>query len=221
MAEALDGPRWGPAAGGAPRHLVLLLHGVGADGFDLIDLAPGWGKAVPDALFIAPHGPEPCDLAPYGRQWFSLQDRSEAMMLAGADAATTRLAAALKTTLQTLGLTHRDLALAGFSQGAMTALHLGLRHPSGCAAVLAFSGAVLAGGGVPAAGMTSPTVLLVHGEADEVVSVEASRKAERELSQAGYEVEAIYRPDLGHGIDDVGISLGALALQRTLRGSDS
>lgn len=93
MAVILDGPRWGPASGGAPRHLVFLLHGVGADGFDLIDLAPGWGKAVPDALFIAPHGPEPCDLAPYGRQWFSLQDRSEAMMQAGAESAASGLAA--------------------------------------------------------------------------------------------------------------------------------
>ena len=58
MADLIDGPRWGPAEGGKPRKLVVLLHGLGADGFDLIDLAPDWGKAVPNALFVAPHAPE-------------------------------------------------------------------------------------------------------------------------------------------------------------------
>lgn len=218
MATGLDGPRWGPAAGGAPRHLVLLLHGVGADGFDLIDLAPGWGKAVPEALFIAPHGPEPCDLAPYGRQWFSLQDRSEAMMLAGVEAAASGLAAAIAETLQELGLTHQDLALVGFSQGAMTALQLGLRHPPGCAAILAYSGAMLAPALLPPPPEPQPAILLVHGEADEVVPAEASRIAERTLTGAAYVVESVLCPGLGHGIDDAGISLGALTLQRALRG---
>ncbi len=218
MAGSLEGPRWGPASGGAPRQLVLLLHGVGADGFDLIDLAPGWGKAVPDALFIAPHGPEPCDLAPYGRQWFSLQDRSEAMMQAGADAAAAGLASALATTLAELGLTHRNLALAGFSQGAMTALHLGLRHSPGCAAILAYSGALVAPASLPPAPEAAPAILLVHGEADQVVPPEASRIAQRALAGAAYGVECVVRPGLAHGIDDVGISLGALLLQRALRG---
>lgn len=218
MAAILDGPRWGPASGGAPRHLVFLLHGVGADGFDLIDLAPGWGKAVPDALFIAPHGPEPCDLAPYGRQWFSLQDRSEAMMQAGAESAASGLATAIASTLLDLGLAPRDLALVGFSQGAMTALQLGLRHPPGCAAILAYSGTLVAPSLLPPAPADAASVLLVHGEADEVVPAEAGRMAERALVGAGYTVEGVFRPGLGHGIDEVGISLGALTLQRALRG---
>ncbi|MGK7862449.1 alpha/beta hydrolase [Falsiroseomonas sp. E2-1-a4] len=218
MSGLLDGPRWGPAVGRDARRLVLLLHGVGADGFDLIDLAPGWGKAVPDALFIAPHGPEPCDLAPYGRQWFSLQDRSEAMMQTGVDAAATGLAAAIGAMLREMGLTHRDLALVGFSQGAMTALHLGLRHPPGCAAIVAYAGALLVPDSLPAPPATAPAILLVHGEADEVVPAEASRIAERALTRAAYGVESTFRPGLGHGIDEVGISLGALALQRALRG---
>ncbi|MDP3415197.1 alpha/beta hydrolase [Falsiroseomonas sp.] len=218
MSDRLDGPRWGPAAGGVPRQLVLLLHGVGADGFDLIDLAPGWGKAVPHALFIAPHGPEPCDLAPYGRQWFSLQDRSEAMMAAGVDAAATGLATTIGAMLREMSLTHRDLALVGFSQGAMTALHLGLRHPPGCAAILAFSGALPSPTSLPPAPAGAPAVLLVHGEADEVVPAEASRIAERALIRAAVAVETAFRPGLGHGIDEVGLSLGALALQRALCG---
>ncbi|MGK7867265.1 alpha/beta hydrolase [Falsiroseomonas sp. E2-1-a20] len=219
MDDTFDGPQWGPASGGKPRHLVLLLHGVGADGFDLIDLAPGWGRVVPDALFIAPHAPESCDMAPYGRQWFSLQDRSPAQMLAGVQAASDWLRPRLDQAVASLGLSRADLVLMGFSQGAMTALHAGLRQPGGCAAVLAYAGALLGPETLAAEKQASPPVLLVHGEADEVVPAAASRRAEQVLSAAGFDVEAAYRPCLEHGIDEVGISLGALTLQRVLAAS--
>jgi phospholipase/carboxylesterase len=219
MAEGLDGPRWGPAAGGAPRKLVLLLHGLGADGFDLIDLAPDWGKAVPHALFVAPHAPEPCDLAPHGRQWFSLQDRTPARMLAGVRIAAEALGAFLEAEMARHGLAPGDVALMGFSQGAMTALFAGLRRAPPPAAILAYSGR-LVGADVLAAEIAGrPPVLIVHGEADEVVPVEASRAAEAALRAAGVPVEADYRPGLGHGLDEVGIMLGALALQKHLGGA--
>ena len=212
----LEGPRWGPADGGTPRKLVVLLHGLGADGFDLIDLAPSWGKAVPQALFIAPHGPEPCDLAPYGRQWFSLQDRAASKIEAGARAAAQVLNPWLAAELETLGLTQADLALMGFSQGAMTALFAGLRLAPGCAGILAYAGALPGAGRLAAEIAARPPVLLVHGEADEVVPAAASRQAESELRGLGVAVEAAYRPGLGHGLDEAGISLGALSLQRIL-----
>ncbi|PWS35546.1 phospholipase [Falsiroseomonas bella] len=212
MPETLDGPRWGPAEGGAPRKLVVLLHGLGADGFDLIDLAPGWGKAVPDALFLAPHAPEPCDLAPYGRQWFSVQDRTPARMLAGVQVAAAHLDAFLDAETARLGLSAGDVALMGFSQGAMTALFTGLRRDPPPAAILAYSGRLLGAEGLAA----RPPVLLVHGEADEVVPVSGSRDAEAALRAAGVPVEAAYRPGLGHGLDDAGIALGGLMLQQHL-----
>jgi phospholipase/carboxylesterase len=214
-----DGPRWGPADGGAPRKLVLLLHGVGADGFDLIDLAPGWGKAVPDALFLAPHAPEPCDMAPYGRQWFSLQERTPARLLAGVRVAAEALERRIGAELARLGLGDGDLALMGFSQGAMTALFTGLRRAAPPACILAYAGALLGPETLAAELASRPPVLLVHGEADPTVPVMASRMAESALLQAGVEVEAVYRPGLEHGIDEVGISLGGLALQRTLSGA--
>lgn len=214
----LDGPRWGPAAGGAPRKLVVLLHGVGADGFDLIDLAPGWGKAVPEALFIAPHGPQTCDLAPYGRQWFSLQNRAPGPMEAGARAAAAVLTPWLAGELDGLGLKPADLVLMGFSQGAMTALFTGLRLSPGCAGILAYAGALPGVPSLAAEIASHPPVLLVHGEADEVVPASASRLAESTLQALGVAVEASYRPGLSHGLDEVGISLGALSLQRMLVG---
>jgi phospholipase/carboxylesterase len=219
MTVTLEGPRWGPAAGGAPRKLVVLLHGVGADGFDLIDLAPGWGKAVPHALFIAPHGPEPCDLAPHGRQWFSLQDLTPARIAAGAASAAAVLGPWLEAELAALGLTHGDTALMGFSQGCMTALYTGLRLSPPLAGLLGYSGALPGLESLAAAIRARPPVLLVHGEADGVVPVAASRLAEAALRAAGVPVEAVYRPGLEHGIDEAGISLGALHLQRVLAGA--
>jgi phospholipase/carboxylesterase len=216
MTEFGDGPRWGPASGGAARQLVLLLHGVGADGFDLIDLAPGWGRAVPDALFLAPHGPEPCDLAPYGRQWFSLADRAPGPMAAGAAAAAGLLGPWIAGQAAALGIPPASVAIMGFSQGCMAALATGLRMQPPVAGILGYSGA-LAGAGALADWIAArPPTCLVHGEADEVVPVGASRLAEATLRAAGVAVEATFRPGLGHTLDEVGIMTGALFLQRVL-----
>jgi phospholipase/carboxylesterase len=220
MAALLDGPRWGPAAGGAPRKLVVLLHGLGADGFDLIDLAPRWGQAVPAALFVAPHAPESCDIAPYGRQWFSVGDRSPAQMLAGVQAAAGHLGAFLDAEAARHGLGPGDVALMGFSQGAMTALYTGLRRSPPPAAILAYAGRLI-GAETLAAGIKGrPPVLLVHGEDDEIVPAAASRDAESALHAAGVPAAAVFSEGLGHGIDEAGITIGALTLQQHL-GPDS
>jgi phospholipase/carboxylesterase len=204
-----DGPRWGPREGAA-RHLVMLCHGVGADGHDLIDLAPTWAAAVPHAAFFAPDAPEAYDMAPMGRQWFSLADRTPARLAAGAAAAALYLDRIIDAELARLGLGADSVALMGFSQGAMTVLHAGLRRAVPPRAVLAFSGALIVEDGFTG----RPPVLLVHGERDEIVPVERSRRAERVLRAARVPVEASYSPELGHGIDDIGLTVGALFLQR-------
>ena len=209
-----DAMRWGPAAGEA-RQLVVLLHGLGADGADLIDLAPSWAHALPHAAFVAPHAPEPYAEGGFGRQWFALWDRSDAGRAAGADHARIWLDAFLDAELARLGVS--DCALMGFSQGAMMALHVGLRRTVAPRAIMAFSGALLAPGRIGEA-VGRPPVLLVHGEADEVVPVQRSRDAEAALLAAGIPVQALYCPGLGHGIDEAGLSAGAIALQRAFPG---
>ena len=216
MTTRLDGPRWGPASGGRARKLVVLLHGLGADGYDLIDLAPGWGQAVPEAAFVAPHAPEPCDIAPYGRQWFSVGDRTPARMLAGAEVAAGHLHAFLDEEAARLGIGPGDVAIMGFSQGAMMALFAGLRRAPPPAVLLAYAGRLLGAETLPAEIRARPPVLLVHGEADEIVPAAASREAESALAAAGVPVETVFRPGLGHGLDEAGMALGALALQRYL-----
>lgn len=215
----LDGPRLPPRSGGPARQLVVLLHGVGADGADLIGFAPALAQALPGAAFAAPDAPFPCDMAPYGRQWFSLQDRSPARLLAGVRAVEPALRGFLEAELSRLGLPASALALAGFSQGAMAALHAGLRMAAPPAAILAYSGALLAtpeslAAEAVARAAPPPPVLLVHGEADGVVPVGASRVAEATLRAAGVPVEALYIPGLAHTIDETGLAAGTAALRR-------
>lgn len=211
----LDGPRWGPASKAVPKQLVVLCHGLGADGFDLIDLAPSWAHALPDAVFVAPHAPEPCELGPTGRQWWSVADRSPTVVEAGVRRAARFLNPRLDAELTRLGLPADAYALMGFSQGAMTVLFTGLRRATAPRAILAFSGALIAPETLAAEMTHRPPVLLVHGEADDVVPVQRSHEAETALRAAGVPVEATYIPRLGHGIDDTGLAMGALALQRS------
>lgn len=214
----LSGPRFGPLSKGPAQQLVVVLHGLGADGQDLIELAPHWAKALPDAAFVAPDAPDPCDMGPYGRQWFSLQDRQPARMAAGARAARGALDAFLDAELARLSLPGSALALAGFSQGCMMALYTGLRRAVPPAAILGYSGALVAPERLAAEMTGRPPVLLVHGEADDVVPAAASRAAESALRAAGVPVEALYRPGLAHSIDIVGIEAGARALKAAFAG---
>jgi phospholipase/carboxylesterase len=217
MAE-LDGPRWGPASKDTPRQLVVLCHGVGADGHDLIDLAPSWGHALPDALFVSVDAPFIHDSG-FGRQWWSVADRTPSVMEAGARRAAEFLHRFIDAELKRLNLPADAYALMGFSQGAMTVLFTGLRHVPPPRAILAFSGALIAPETLAAEQTGHPPVLLVHGEADETVPASRSRDAEAALRAAGVPVEATYVPRLAHGIDDTGISMGALALQKAFAGT--
>jgi phospholipase/carboxylesterase len=212
MAE-LDGPRWGPASKATPKQLVVLCHGVGADGHDLIDLAPTWSHALPDALFVSVDAPFPHDSG-FGRQWWSVADRTPSVMAAGVRHAAGFLDAFIDAELARLGLPRDAYALMGFSQGAMTVLFTGLRRTVAPCAILAFSGALISPETLAEQLANRAPVLLVHGEADDVVPASRSHDAEQALRAAGVPVEAVYVPRLGHGIDDTGLAMGALALQR-------
>ncbi|MDF2097041.1 alpha/beta hydrolase [Aquibaculum arenosum] len=213
----LTGPRHEPASGGKADSLVVFLHGLGADGNDLIGLAPVLAQLFPDTAFVSPDAPQPCDMAPMGRQWFSLQDRSPAAMLAGAETARTALDGFLNAEMERHGLAANRVALFGFSQGCMMALHTALRRPEPLAGVVGCSGHLIAPERLADDVTARPPVLLVHGEADEVVPFAAMGAAEQALRAAEVPVEAHARPGLGHGIDQPGLELAARFLLKVLR----
>jgi phospholipase/carboxylesterase len=212
----LTGPRLTPASGGNPKQIVVLLHGYGSNGADLISLAPMWRQLLPDALFIAPNAPERCPGAPGGYQWWALHELGRAALAAGALRAATALDAFLDAQLAEHGLTEAQMVLVGFSQGTMMALHVGPRRERQLAGILGYSG-MIAGPSLKAEDVrTKPPVLLVHGSADQVLPIAAYHHAHAELQRLGFEVEGHVSPGLGHSVDPTGIQLGAKFVQRVL-----
>ncbi len=215
----LSGPTYPPAYGGAAKQLVILLHGVGADGNDLIGLAPYWSRMLPEAEFVSPNAPFPCDMVPIGYQWFSLLDRRPERMYAGLSATHPFVDAFIDRALDQRGLTPRDLALVGFSQGTMTALHVALRRPEPFAALVGFSGALLDLGQLADEITARPPTLLIHGDADEVVPAAALPAAVAALKAVDVEVDSLVRRGLGHGIDPEGMTRAANFLKQHLPSS--
>jgi len=211
---SLSGPSVPPAAGGAPQQLVIFLHGVGADGNDLIGLAPYFQKALPHARFISPNAPYAFDMAPYGYQWFSLQDFTEKARLLGAERAAPVLNAFIDAELARDGLADENLALIGFSQGAMMSLHVGLRRARAMAGIVSYSGLLVGLDKLKAEMRSTPPVLLTHGTDDPVLPFAFLAEAEAGLKSLGLTVEAHPRPGLPHGIDGECIELGQDFLTR-------
>ena len=216
MISELSGPSRPPALGGPPSRLVILLHGLGADGNDLIGLAPYWAPLLPTAEFLSPNAPFPCDMAPYGYQWFSAQDRSPAAVLAGVRAAAPFLDAFIDDALARCGLDDADLALVGFSQGTMMSLFVGLRRGNPVAGILGFSGRLLAPELLAAELRSRPRTLLVHGTDDPLVPYESLAAAQAALASAGVPVETLTCNGIGHSIDENGLRRGGSFLKDVL-----
>ena len=221
MLARLSGPSRQPAAGGKPRRLVILLHGLGADGNDLIGLAPYWARLLPTAEFLSPNAPFPCDMAPHGYQWFSSQDRSPEAVLGGVRAAAPVLDAFIDESLAERDLTDGDLALVGFSQGTMMSLFVGLRREEPVAGIVGFSGRLLAPELLASELRSRPRILLAHGDEDPLVPYSSLAAAETVLEAAGVPIETVTCFGIGHSIDEEGLRRGGLFLQDVLNGTRS
>ncbi len=215
--RSITGPRL-PAQRGQATHLVVLCHGYGADGNDLIGLAPHWQRTMPTVAFAAPNAPERCAGAPSGYQWFPISRLDPSEVLRGVEAAAGTLDAFLDAELARLNLPPERLALVGFSQGTMMSLHVGLRRPVRPAAIVGYSG-MLAGAGtsdVPV--RDAPPILLIHGDADPMIPAEAMFVSAMALGKAGAAVQWHLSPGVGHGIDPIGLDLGGQFLTQAFRG---
>jgi len=213
----LSGPRLAPSRGPA-THLVVLCHGYGADGNDLIGLAPHWQRLLPTVAFAAPNAPEPCAGSPMGFQWFPISRLDPEEMQKGVESAADTLNAFLDSELARLELPPERLSLVGFSQGTMMSLHVGLTRPVKPAAIVGYSGVLAGAGSLQRQGPDAPPILLIHGDADPMIPAEALFASATALGEAGASVQWHVSQGIGHAIDADGLSLGGMFLSLALRG---
>ncbi len=203
-----------PVSGGLAKQLVVMLHGYGADGEDLIGLAPILGQVLPDAAFVAPNAPFPCAMSAFGFQWFDVWDADSARRLEGARLANKILQPFYDVQLEAHNVPPEELYILGFSQGTMMALHSGLRRPVAPRAIVGFAGRLMAAHLLADEMTCRPPVMLAHGADDDVVPVDSLEKANEALRAAGVEVESHVIAGLGHGIDETSILHAARFLRR-------
>ena len=202
-----------------PTSMVILMHGYGANGEDLIDLGREWQEHFPDTVFIAPNAPTICELSPLGYQWFSLTDWSPVAMDQGARRAAPWINELIDTQLKAYGVAPEKLVLSGFSQGTMMGLYVALRRPQRIAGVLGYSGALLCADEWPHITLQKPPICLVHGIADNVVPVAAYYHAAQMFEQNDFDFEGHVLHGLLHGINQYGIDIGTAFLGRVLGNS--
>ncbi len=198
------------AAEGAARRMVIFLHGYGADGNDLLGLADPLAPHLPDTVFLAPDAPERCAASPFGFQWFPIpwldgstqEAAAEGLMRAAED-----LNGFLDARFAAEGLEADRTVLAGFSQGAMMALHVAPRRDAAMAGIVAISGRLLQPERLAAEARVKPPVLLIHGDADQVVPFADMGLAGEALTAAGFETYGHVMRGSGHGIAPDGLSV--------------
>src|SRR5947199_3576690 len=213
----LSGPRLRPARGPA-THLVALCHGYGADGNDLIGLAPMWQRLLPTVAFAAPNAPERCAGAPSGYQWFPISRLEPEAMRAGVESAAAGLNAFLDGELARHELPPDRLALVGFSQGTMLSLHVGLRRPVKPAAIVGYSGLLTETENIEQYAREAPPILLIHGDADQMIPAQFLFTSAAALGRAGATVQWHLSPNVGHSTDEHGLALGGTFLAMAFRG---
>ena len=205
----LEGPSLEPHNGGRPGHLVILLHGYGADGNDLIGLAPVLSPLMPDVAFHAPNAPYPCEGNPFGYQWFGVSRLDPKIAADGVRAAAPFVDRFLDDTMAEYGLDESKTVLVGFSQGTMMALHVGLRRDKPLAGIIGFSGMLAAPDALGKEIKTRPPVLLLHGDSDEMLPHMLTERAAEVLRQHGVQTRMHIAEGVGHGIDGTGLSHAA------------
>ncbi len=214
----LDGPSVAPINKGPAKQLVVLCHGYGSNGDDLIGLVPHWRRALPDAAFVSPNAPDPVPMAPGGYQWFPISNADRSAVDRGVVAAASVLDEYLDEVLEKYGVAPENLGLVGFSQGTMMILHVGLRRAVAPACILGYSGMLAAPERLAEDIKVKPPVMLIHGDQDPMIPVQALHSAAAQLGEAGVDVSWHVSQGIPHSIGADGLALGGEFLARHLTG---
>lgn len=218
MTRTLKFGRRAPLSG-KTRTIVVFLHGYGADGADLLGLADPLAPHLPDTLFLAPDAPDRCSGNGFGRQWFPIprmDGSTETAALSGLEASALDLNAFLDAQVRAERVIDSHLALVGFSQGAMMAMHVAPRRAQPMAAVVGISGRLLHPDRLAAEVKCKPPVMLIHGDADPVVPFAEMGRAGQSLTDAGFDTYGHVMKGAGHTIAPDGLSVALSFLHERL-----
>ena len=191
-----------------PNSLVVLLHGIGADAFDLIPLAKYWALTLKKTKFYSLHAPYPCRLTSSGKQWFDLEDRDQTRILKEIELIKPMIITFLKKKLKNYNLQYKDLILVGFSQGTMIVLNLTLTIKEEVRGVLGYSGGVILTKSGKIEINSKPKICLVHGKEDEVVPKKMMEATKIVLKDSDIDIDTHLIENLGHGINQEGLEIG-------------
>lgn len=217
MTVFIDGPRMPPKRGGKPDALVILLHGYGSNGADLIGLAPYWADLLPGAAFVSPNAIEPVPQAPGGYQWFPISQLDPHLMEQGVRGAAQSVDRFIDRELEKHGLDASRLVLVGFSQGTMMALHVALHRERPVAGVLGFSGVLVGGRTLKDEMRSRPPILLIHGDRDPMIPIPALFDSAEALAAAGHGAQWHVSYGVPHSIGPDGLELGGAFLANCLK----
>ena len=192
--------------------LIIFLHGWGSDGNDLIQLANYWDKDLPSATFLAPNAQEVCSANPNGRQWFEIMNQDSLKMYQDIDKAYFVLIKYIQECLKLYNLEKHNYFLVGFSQGTMLALHTAMRQK--CLGILGYSGALIENEANQA--VVKNKVLLLHGQLDNIVTVDRMENAYNKLKSFSFDVDKIVFDDLEHSINEEGLKMGKDFIKKNL-----
>jgi len=188
--------------------LVVLLHGIGADGFDLIPLAKHWALTLKKTKFYSLHAPYPYRFSPQGRQWFDLEDRDQTRILNEIELVKPMVRNFLEEKFKEHNLDYKNLILVGFSQGTMVALNLSLTMKKKVKGVLGYSGGVILTKSGKIDILSTPKICLIHGKNDDIVPSKMMESSSMVLKDFNIEVSTHLIKNLGHSINQEGLDIG-------------
>ena len=197
-----------PLSKSKPKNAVILCHGYGGDGKDISILASYWRFHLKDTIFICPDAPERCAASPHGFQWFDLMDQTREQILSKSLIAEIKLNKLIDEVKKIYDLPANKIVLSGFSQGCMISLQTGIKRKDKINSVIGYSGKIIDIDHLSKNIISRPNIFLMHGDADQIVTIEGLLEAKDFFTKNNYEIETKIFKDCEHRIPTEGSSLG-------------
>ena len=191
-----------------PKNAVILCHGYGGDGKDISILASYWRAHLTKTIFICPDAPEKCAASPTGFQWFDLMDQTPEQVLAKSLVAENKLNKLIDEVKKNNSLKADQIIIGGFSQGCMITLQTGLKRKDTVNSLIGYSGRIIDTEHLSNNINSRPKIILMHGDVDQVVSIDSLLEAKDFFNKNNYEIETKIFKNCEHRIPTEGSSLG-------------